>query len=174
MLLQNLLNHPELTDFLCSECRENEVGVRFSEAVNASDYVIIKIDDYFNKTIHPNPKGNDCLIVQKCQNSDYKLYIVELKNIEKLKDIRQIRDKFQNCFDLFMSDKFRDFFYDSTINFTSIQLIFVSTTSENKSRKDKFQKNTRLDALLAMRPCRFANKLYAPSFEEPDPLVTPC
>jgi predicted ATPase len=38
----------------------------------------------------------------------------------------------------------------------------------------KFQKNTRLDALLAMRPCRFANKFHAISFEEPDPLVVPC
>jgi hypothetical protein len=174
MLLQNLLNHPELTDFLCAECRENEVGVRFSNAIHPSDYLIIKIDAFLQKNIHPNPAGVDCLIVQKCQNNDYKLYIIELKKIEKLKDIHHIRDKFQNCFDIFMSDKFRDFFYDSTINFTSIQLIFVSTTSENKSRKDKFQKNTRLDALLALRPCRFANKLHAISFEEPDPLVVPC
>ncbi len=174
MLIQNLLNHPELTNFLCKECRENEVGVKFSEVVNTADYIIIKIDDYFNKTIHPNPAGVDCLIVQKCQNNDYKLYIVELKNIEKLGDMRQIRDKFKNCFDIFMSDKFRYYFYDLNINFTSIQLIFVSTTGENKNRKDKFQKNTRLDALLAMRPCRFANKLYAISFEEPDPLVVPC
>ncbi len=175
MLIHHLSTHPELTDFLCTDCRENNVGVNFSNTINSSDYTIIKIDGYFQETFRKDtPAGVDCLIVQKCRNSDYKLYIVELKNIEKLRDNNQIRKKFQNCFDIFMSDKFRHYFYDTTINFTSIQLIFVSTTSENKMRKDKFQKNTRLDALLSMRPCRFANKLYAISFEEPDPLVVPC
>lgn len=174
MLIHHLSNHPELTDFLCTDCRENNVGVNFSQSISPSDYVIIKIDSYFNRMIHPTPAGVDCLIVQKCQNNDYKLYIVELKNIEKLRDINHIREKFQNCFDIFMSDKFRDFFYDSSVNFTSIQLIFVSTTSENKIRKDRFQKNTRLDALLALRPCRFANKFHAISYEEPDPLVVSC
>jgi hypothetical protein len=177
MLLQNLLNHPELTDFLCDECRENEVGVRFSNAILPSDYLIIKIDEYFRTYIRERiPAGIDCLIVQRCANDDYKLYLVELKKITDLRgyNLNHIRSKFQNCFDLFMSDKFRDFFYDLSINFTSIQLIFVSTTNENKNRKDKYQKNTRLDALLSMRPCRFANKFRAISFEEPDPLVVPC
>lgn len=109
MLIHHLSNHPELTDFLCTDCRENNVGVNFSQSISPSDYVIIKIDSYFNRMIHPTPAGVDCLIVQKCQNNDYKLYIVELKNIEKLRDINHIREKFQNCFDIFMSDKFRDF-----------------------------------------------------------------
>ena len=174
MLIHHLSNHDELTDFLCADCRENNVGVNFSTSISPSDYLIIKIDAYFNKTIHPNPAGIDCLIVQECLDKAYKLYLVELKNVDKLRDIRHIRDKFQNCFDVFMSDKFRDYFYDSSFNFTSIQLVFVSTTSEKKLKKDKLQKNTRLDALLSLRPCRFANKFYAISFEEPDPLIVPC
>jgi hypothetical protein len=177
MLIHNLLNHQELVDFLCAECRENNVGVNFSAAISPSDYLIIRIDAYFQQHLRERiPAGIDCLIVQRCANNDYKLYLVELKKIADLggHNLNHIRSKFQNCFDVFMSDKFRDYFYDLNINFTSIQLIFVSTTNENKNRKDKFQKNTRLDALLAMRPCRFANKLYAISFEEPDPLVMPC
>ena len=175
MLIHHLSTDQALTDFLCADCRENNVGVNFSATISPSDYVVIKIDSYFNKMIKPkNPAGIDCLIVQKCQDDNYKLYLVELKNIEQLRDIKHIRLKFQNCFDIFMSDKFRPYFYDETINFTSIQLVFVSTTHENKSRKDKLQKNTRLDALLSLRPCRFANRLYAISFEEPDPLIVPC
>ena len=174
MLIHHLSTDQALTDFLCADCSENNVGVRFSDAISQSDYLVIKIDSYFNKTIKPNPAGIDCLIVQKCQDDNYKLYLVELKNIKRLQDIAHIRLKFQNCFDVFMSDKFRPYFYDATISFTSIQLVFVSTTNENRSRKDRFQKNTRLDALLSLRPCRFANKLYAISFAEPDPLIVPC
>ena len=178
MLIQDILNNPVLSNYFCNDCEENGVGVSIHADIDKERYVIIKIDDYFNKEIHPNPAGNDCLIVQRCEDNRYKLYLIELKNIQNLhgQSPTHIREKFQNCFDIFMSDKFRPYFYDTGYEFSSIQLIFVSTTSEQQNRvsPDKKQKNTRLDSLLAQRPCRFANRLYGISFEEPYPTIMPC
>jgi hypothetical protein len=178
MLIQDIMNNPVLSNYFCNDCEENGVGVSVHPAIERVHYVIIKIDDYFNKEILPNPAGNDCLIVQYCQDDRYKLYLIELKNIQDLhrQSPTHIRAKFQNCFDVFMSDKFRHHFYDTRYEFSAIQLVFVSTTSEQQNRisPDKKQKNTRLDSLLAQRPCRFANKLYGISFEEPYPTIMPC
>ena len=178
MLIDDILSNPNLADYRCNDCEENGVGVSFHADIQLTDYVILKIDDYFNRTIpNPNtPAGNDCLIVQLCQDNRYKLYLIELKNIENLRSysLKQIREKFQNCFDIFMSDKFRSYFYDLNYDFTSIELIFVSNTREQMSRVDKKQKNTRLDSLLAQPPCRFANKLYGITFQEPYPTIMPC
>jgi hypothetical protein len=73
-----------------------------------------------------------------------------------------------------MSDQFRAYFYDLTYEY-SIQLFFVSNVVEQKYRNfDKKQKNTRLDSLLALPPCRFANKRYGIELYEPFPMVNPC
>ena len=176
MLINDILNNPILGDYRCNDCEENGIGVSFHADIQREDYVIIKIDHYFNKEIHPNPDGNDCLVVQKCGDNRYKLYLIELKSIESLKSysLEQIRKKFQNCFDIFMSDKFRSYFYDLNHDFASIQLIFISNTKEQMQRIDKKQKNTRLDSLLALPPCRFGNKLYGIEFQEPYPTIMPC
>jgi hypothetical protein len=53
--------------------------------------------------------------------------------------------------------------------FTSIEPYFVSNLI-----KDKKQKNSKLDALLAMRPFRYADRRYGLKLGEPSPLITPC
>jgi hypothetical protein len=176
MLLQKILEDTKLIPYLCDDCEENGIGISFHSDIQKKDYTVIKIDTYFNKNLHPNPAGNDCLIVQKCADNRYKLYLIELKNIETIRNesLMQIRDKFQNCFDVFMSDEFRTYFYDLAYEY-SIQLLFVSNLVEQRNRiSDKKQKNTRLDSLLALPPCRFANKRYGIELYEPFPIVTPC
>lgn len=172
MLLEAIHAEPTLNHYIRPTCSENNVGVSFDPSVSATDYLIIKVDDYFNRNIVPNPRGNDCLIVQRCADNRYKLYLIELKNIDRLRggeEFKHIRDKFQNCFDILMSDRFRSLFYDENHQFSSIQLYFVSNLV-----KVKKQKNTKLDALLALKPCHFANKRYAISHSEPFPMITPC
>ena len=172
MLVKAIQSEPILNQYIEPTCAENDVGVSFDPSVKEADYVIIKVDKYFNKQIVPNPRGNDCLIVQRCADNRYKLYLIELKNIEELKGGKQfthIRDKFQNCFDILMSDNFRPLFYDENYQFSSIQLYFVTNLV-----KDKKQKNTKLDALLALKPCHFANRRFAINPREPFPMITPC
>jgi hypothetical protein len=172
MLLEAIQSQPILSQYIESTCAENDVGVSFDPSVKEADYLIIKVDRYFNKNIVPNPRGNDCLIVQRCTGNRYKLYLIELKNIEELRGGKQfshIRDKFQNCFDILLSDHFRSLFYDENYQLSSIQLYFVSNLI-----KDKKQKNTKLDALLALKPCHFANRRYAINPSEAFPLIKPC
>jgi hypothetical protein len=104
MLITALQNEPTLNNFLKNRCEEEKekMSIAFDPSVPEADYVIIKVDDYFNKTIHPNPNGIDCLIVQKCTDNRYKLYLIELKNIKEIvggTDFREnIIRKFQNTF----------------------------------------------------------------------------
>ncbi len=155
MLIDDILNNPILSKYRCADCEENGIGVSFHANIKREDYTIIKVDDYFNKEISPNPAGNDCLVIQKCHDNKYKLYLIELKNIQNLggQSLSRIRDKFQNCFDIVMSDKFREHFYNENYEFSSIELIFISNTIEHQQRIDKKQKNTRIDLLIALPPC---------------------
>ena len=174
MLLEKIKSEPLLSYYIRPTCDENDVGVSFDPSVLTDDYLIIKVDEYFQSAIRSNtPRGIDCLIIQKCVDNQYKLYLIELKNIKELNSgegvIKHIYDKFQNCFDILISDHFRSLFYDETYQFSDIKLYFISNL-----KKDKKQKNTRLDTLLSYKPCRFANRRYGISISEPYPMITPC
>ena len=75
------------------------------------------------------PKSPDCLIVQKCANEQYKIYVVELRNVKSQKnkyiDRSGIRAKFETCLLDFMSDRFRPYFYDERYQF-KLHLILVA------------------------------------------------
>lgn len=175
MLIQRIQEDPILGKFLCDDCEEHGVGVNVSNEVSRMDFIIIRVDEYYNTTIHENdrPKSPDCLIIQHCGGNRFVLYIIELKAIDSLKTekLSDIRDKFQNCFSDFMSDRFREYFYDTEYEFT-IKLLFISAPSE--SRKDNKGKSTRLDNLLALRPCVFANRRYNLAHKLPNPTIQPC
>lgn len=113
------------------------------------------------------------MIIQHCGGNRFVLYLVELKAIESLKTekLSDIRDKFQNCFDDFMSDKFRNYFYNTDYDF-SIKLLFISDPKEgNKNTKNQ---STRMDNLLSLPPCNFGNRKYLLNHKLPNPTVQPC
>ncbi len=162
MLIQRIQEDPILSNFLCDDCTENGVGVNVSPLVRKEDYIIIRVDEYYNSNlVHNPPKSPDCLIIQHCEGDKFVLYLVELKAIETLKTERlsDIRDKFQNCFD------------DISYEF-SIKLLFISNPSESK--KDNKGKPTRMDSLLSQRPCKFANRPYLLEHRLPNPVIQPC
>ncbi len=173
MLLEKIKIEPLLSFYIRPTCDENDVGVSFDPSVLGDDYLIIKVDEYFQSAIRSNtPRGNDCLIIQKCSDFRYKLYLVELKNITELtsgeKINKHIYDKFQNCFDILMSDHFRYLFYDEIYQF-EIKLYFISHL-----KKDKKQKNMRLDSLLSYKANHFGGRKYGLESQEPYPMIMPC
>jgi hypothetical protein len=178
MLIDKILLDVKLQKYICGECDENGVGITIHPSVDRKELVIIKADAYLKYELHPNPAGPDCLIIQHCADDSYRIFLIELKNIADLGlySLTHIRDKFQNCFDIIMSDKHRELFYNLNYRFKSILLIFISNPKEQLRREgiDKKQKNTRLDSLLALRPCQFANKHYPISYLEPYPTIIPC
>jgi hypothetical protein len=178
-MIDEIRSDANLRDFICTDCEENGVSITVHPSVDPKDYVIIKADAYLQHEFNPEaPAGPDCLIVQKCSDSTFRIFIVELKNIKDLGSysLTEIRQKFQNCFDIIMSDKKRSVFYNTQFEITSIYLIFISNAREHLRREpdDKKQKNTRLDSLLALRPCRFAGKYYSLMFRPPNPTIGSC
>ncbi len=173
MLIKRIQEDPILSEFLCDDCEERGVGIDVSTDVNRDDFIIIRVDEFYNKLVYHPPKSPDCLIIQHYGGDKFVLYIVELKSIETLKseNLNDIRDKFQNCFSDFMSDRFRDYFYDIQYDFT-IKLLFISDPSESK--EESKNKPARLDNLLALPPCRFADKKYPLDFRKPNPVIKPC
>lgn len=174
-LLSIILADETLSPFFCDNCNENGVGVNFDPSLQLNkDYIIIKVDDYYNSNFkNPNiPPSPDCIIIQKCHDERYVIYIVELKSIQSLGpyNLRHIRDKFQTCLSHFMSDLYRKYFYASDLNF-HIKLLFICDLFTGNN--DKF-KTTKLDNLLALPHCSFANNKYNLEHKIPSPIVRPC
>jgi hypothetical protein len=81
-MIERIVQDPLLSLLVCDECAENEVSVTFDGAIDRSDYVILKVDDFYNSlNIEKRPPAPDCLIVLKCKEKGHALAVVELKNI---------------------------------------------------------------------------------------------
>jgi hypothetical protein len=173
MLIQKIQGDPILSKFLCDDCEENGVGISIGTEVQREDFIIIRVDEFYNKTVPKTPKSPDCLIIQHCEDNRFVLYLIELKAIARIQSesLSDIRDKFQNCLSDFMSNRFREYFYDTDYDF-SIRLIFVSDPEERSA--DRKTEPSRLDHLLALRPCRFANRGYLIEHKTPNPIIQPC
>ena len=104
MLIQKIQGDSILSKFICDDCEENGVGINIGLEVKREDFIIIKVDDYYNKLVQNPPKSPDCLIIQHCGENRFVLYLIELKGIKSLKTekMSNIRDKFQECFNDFI------------------------------------------------------------------------
>ena len=173
MLIKRIQEDPILSEFLCDDCEERGVGINVSTDVKRDDYIIIRVDDFYNKLVPHPPKSPDCLIIQHCGENKFVLHIIELKSSESLSTevLNEIAEKFQNCFSDFMSDRFRDYFYDTDYEF-SIRLFLISNHKERPN--DKKTEPSRLDRLLTLKAFRFANRGYLLQHKTPNPIIKPC
>ena len=175
MLIQRIQKDPILSTFLCNDCEEHGVGVIVSDDVIRDTFIIIKVDEYYkiHEKSNSRPKSPDCLIVQHCGGNKFVLYIIELKSSESLstKELNETAEKFQSCFSDFMSNRFRDYFYDTDYEFT-IRLILISNHKERDDNKKT--EPSRLDRLLNLKAFHFANKGYLLQHRIPNPTINPC
>ena len=175
-LIDEIRNHASLNPFICPDCTENGVGFNFSPEVNKGSYIIIKVDEYYSSLkLKAPPPSPDCLIIQHCKDNKYVIFVVELKNIDNMKTIslNNLREKFVTCLKDFMSDTFRDIFYNEAYDFTtSLNLLFISAPAQ--ARTNDKSRTTRLDNFLSMPPCEFANKKYIIKHKIPNPVLNPC
>ncbi len=171
MLLNDLRADASLAPYIHQFSCENDVCVDFDPAIPQEDYLVVKVDDFYNKLGLPNtPKSPDCLIVQRCMDGRFHWHVVELKNVKYQSelDAGDIWDKFHTCLTDFMSNRFRSHFYNENYDF-KLRLYLVAGKVN-----DNFTKNFKFDFLLAMRPLQFANKFYGVKPENPNPLVRTC
>lgn len=92
-------------------CCENGICAEIDSTILEEDYVIIKIDNYFQKFKSDNtPKGVDCLILvrNKSLKDRYCLHLIELKKEDSSSVKSKVDDviiKFQSSINLFLREK---------------------------------------------------------------------
>jgi hypothetical protein len=171
MLIKELKNDIVLQPYICEECEENGVLASISTEIDKENIVIISVDKYYNSfNEKTRPASPDCLIVQFCHTNTYHVYVVELKNIEKINllDKDNIREKYATCLQDFMTNLLRKYFYNTDYQFT-IQLILIAGYID-----DKKIKNFKFDFLLGLAPITFGSKKYLIKGVNPNPLIPKC
>lgn len=173
MLLNKLNEELLLNDFIEKTCCENDVCVDFDENLDENDYLVIKVDDFYaNQVLENQPKSPDCLVVQRCKNGHFHIHIVELKNVKTSANQnlnrKDIREKFETCLRDFMSNRFRNYFYDEAFELDlRLYLVAGKVTS-------KMERNFKFDFLLGIPRLEFANKKYMIQGENPNPMIQAC
>jgi len=125
---------------LCREtCEENNVCVEFSKQLAEDNYIVLKIDAYYNSSkMHNPPPSIDCLILVKCDTNEcYDFYLVELKDIKSSKgfEIKNIQQKFATTINDFLNDKFQDIFDAYCINDFKLYFVLGEKYSEKYRKK---------------------------------------
>ncbi len=124
--IEKIKSNSVLSDFLSNDCSENNVSTTFDHSIKSDDFVIIKVDDYYNSlSLVDTPPSPDCLIILKCIRSGYSLSIIELKSISNSKGftVDNMIKKFETCLYDFIEKRFSDLLL---IDYKRIRLYFVS------------------------------------------------
>lgn len=172
-MIEKIIDNPVLQPFLSKTCCENNICITFATDVSPDDYIVIKVDEYYNSLPFSNqgddktPPSPDCLIIRRCKEGGFGLVIGELKNISSSKDFKtaNLIAKFSTCFDDFMQNRFADLLF---VDYKSIKLYFVSNI-------DKYKPNTSLSfEVLQEVKFKYNGKNYMISPEMPQPTIKNC
>ncbi|MFK7979675.1 MAG: hypothetical protein AB8G86_06815 [Saprospiraceae bacterium] len=173
MELINLLNEDEVLQIhIRPECEDEGLCVDFEESIDKNTTIVLKVDDFYNGlNLAETPASIDCLIIQFCGDNTYKLSLVELKNVERARLInpKNLREKFETTLYDFMSNRFRDYFYNEAFDF-KIELILCA----GKLQNDNSFRSYKLDFLLGLKPFRFDGKLIGINGLPPIPIIRNC
>jgi len=182
-MISEIRNHSELKKILVEDCNENNVEATISANIDKADFVILKIDKYYNSLfLADTPKSVDCLIVLRCDDNTFRLFIIELKDIKNLAgfSVKEIYQKFNTTLHNFLQERFNDIFFSNNYIIKDMKLLFVTDPLNLQNQtytmnqiKNRIQ-GTKIEILLLMRPFKFGNKYYSISYEVPNPLIQNC
>lgn len=177
-MISNIISDNVLKDYICKECSENGISLIVSESISPNDIVIISVDKYYNALVKDPPPSPDCLVILKCKENVYNVFIVELKNIKDQQyfTINNVVDKFITCLDDFMSNRFANHFFDNSELFSTVKLFFITDPYGFKVDPEKQLKmqGHKLDALMAQRIPKFFDKHLYIEYKLPNPTINPC
>ena len=128
----------------------------------------LAIDDYYNsQKLAFTPPSVDNLVLIKRSEKRYSLYLVELKDVAKLRRLcaDNIKGKFQTTIEDFMSDRFKSEFLDPDYKLTDLNVWLVCNRFsflQNPMEEEKYEKkvkNSLMEKILLIQPFRFKGKL---------------
>ena len=169
-MIDRIKSHPILGKFTRDNCSENDVSARVDDRIHKGQYVIVKPDDYYNSLKGKVPPSVDCLVVQRCADGEYKLTLIELKNISSMghQTIDNLMGKFKITLTNFIQVRFKDLLY---YDYKNIELYFITEIElyRNKTRDI----GLKLDALINYRFI-YNGKRYMVQPRMPTPVIKPC
>ena len=168
MLIERIKKHSTLSKFVHPKCEDEGICVDIDNRILSDNVVVIKVDDYYNSlNLFETPASPDCLIILKCKNSGYAIYIVELKGIKSTKrfTVKNMDEKFSTCIYDFICKKFKDLL---DIDYKRINLYFVSNIKIYKRDAALSMK------ILQSRRFKYRNKKYFIEPKMPIPAIKPC
>lgn len=169
MLLRKIKEDSILSKYVRDKCEDEGICVNIDIRIPLSDYLVIKVDDFYNELPSPRLKSPDCLIIQRCNSGGYAVTIVELKSYnEAYRFEDRDTEKFATCLGDFMSNRFSHIFdYD----FKRVQLLFVSKVDVFSSENvDK----SRMMRILLQKRFEFRGRKYLITPRVPTPAIKPC
>lgn len=156
-----------LSNYLEDTCCENGICVEFDSKVDPNDVIIIKVDKFYNDNIiNPGPSV-DCLIIRKCKNSGYGITLVELKSSSSAGniDFENIKQKFSNTLEDFMTVRFGKYFLREYIDFKIFLVSNLELYKRDVSLKLEILSNIYFE---------FENRTYLVQPYIPNPAIKNC
>ena len=166
---------------------EEVLAVEISEELTEEDYVAIKVDDFYARTMpYQEPKSVDFVVVVDCQCESFFMYILEMKNVKSPKylDFSSIQEKFDNTIRDFLSGVFSDIFLNDRFKYKGIKLYLVSDAYNQAGRFSTHSEYVRfrerinhrdtlgVDFALTRKPFRFRGSICHIEYEiPPNPII---
>jgi len=167
-MIKKIKSHDILANFIEDTCCENEICVSFDDGIPASNYAIIKVDNYYNSlNLVKTPASIDCLIIRKCIKTGYGLTLVELKKNETGKgfEIKNMQEKFETTLYDFIKNRFKHLL---DINYSEIKLFFVSRQEIHKR-----DLGLKMEVLINIK-FKFDNRTLMINPKMPTPTIKNC
>lgn len=173
-MIEAILYNKDLTTLLANEIEENGVGVKldadFYDDNGQLDSAIIlnmKVDSYYNSLrLAATPPSIDNLVVIKRSKNRFSVYLIELKNVNKLRrlDYTNIKNKFETTLNDFMKNRFKNEFEISTTKITDFNVWLVCNRFDFMGKEishDDYErriKSTIIEQLMLTRPFCYKGK----------------
>ncbi len=184
-MIQMIETEMKLKKYLHRNIEDAEVRIDTDSKLLPSEYVGIKVDDYYRGQHQKiTPKAVDFIVSVDCSCGWYVLYILELKGISSPGSSKAIREKFDTAIYRFIQEDFSKIFLNDRFKYREIFLYLVTTAYKravelgNYDRyveirsKMKNRDSLAMDDALANKPYKFRGKYYYIQKEvPPNPLI---
>jgi len=180
-VIDSIVQNEELFALIRNACEENGIGADIDPALLTQDgfpiddrLLILKIDEYYNsQNIANRPKSIDFLVLVKCCDETYSLYLVELKNTDDRGQLKSsgIISKFATTVDDFINKKFYEVFKNGVYKKIKLYLISQKDPDYNKAHKNR---SSQFDAFSAVKPFDVLGTRVMIEPKLPNPKIEPC
>ncbi|MGB1243284.1 MAG: hypothetical protein ACPG49_12225 [Chitinophagales bacterium] len=173
MLIENLKNEELLKDFIKESCEDEGICIAIEEGVEKVDLLVIKPDEYYNSLkIEKRPASVDCMVIQRCKENHFHIYLIELKNVKNLRGVKKekdnLREKFETCLMDFIRGRFREHFVKEEFEITfKLRLVAGKIT-------DTVVKRHSLKFLMQIPPFQYFGKFLAIDGYPTDYIIPKC